>query len=223
VPAAGAAVVAAMAAAVVAAWVAAVAWVAVAEWAAAVAWEVAAGGGGGYGGGGRRGESGEGQGATSYNAPQAVVRWESSTLVRDAVGRVESKEFTDAIAGFSKDYYIVSVVMAMPGRGGEGGGGGWQGGGGQQDPEQAEARRKAMEARMLQVTSIKRGTESIAPDKVESLQAHDGRVTLFLFPRSAHLETGDKDISFETAMRGVMVVKAKFNLKEMDQGSEQGL
>jgi hypothetical protein len=47
-------------------------------------------------------------------------------------------------------------------------------------------------------------------------------VLLFLFPRALALENGDKDLNFETTM-GPMIIKTKFNLKEMGQGSIQGL
>jgi len=152
--------------------------------------------------------------------PAAVVRWESAPLVREANARTETKEFNDAVAGFAKDYYVISVTTMAPERQG-----GWQGGpgGAQQDPQQAEERRKQMQARVLETTRLHSGSgEPRAPERVESLKGGGGRVMLFLFPRALALENGDKDVSFETAL-GPMVIKTKFNLKEMSQGSIQGL
>ena len=182
-------------------------------------------GGGMGGGGGRGGMGGEGGGMEGGGGggmpemPAAVVRWESAPLVREANARSESKDFNAAVAGFSKDYYVISVTTVGPERQG-----GWQGGGGrQEDPQQAEERRTQMQARLLTATSLRRGgTESRAPERVEMLKDSNGRVMLFLFPRALALENGEKDLNFETAL-GPMVIKAKFNLKEMAQGSIQGL
>jgi hypothetical protein len=174
------------------------------------------GGGGGYGGGG--GLEGAGGGGMP-ELPAAVVRWESAPLVREANARFESKEFNEAVAGFSKDYYVISVTTVGPERQG-----GWQGGSGQQeDPQQAADRRTQMQARVLAATSLKRGgSDSRAPERVETLKDSNGRVMLFLFPRALALENGEKDLNFETAL-GPAIIKARFNLKDMAQGSIQGL
>lgn len=171
-------------------------------------------------GGGMEGGGMEGGGVPAL--PAAVVRWESAPLVREANARTETKEFNDAVAGFAKDYYVISVITVAPERQG-----GWQGGGGdwgaQQDPKTAEERRKQMQARVAEATSLRIAAgDSRAPERVESLKGAGGRVMLFLFPRALALEKGEKDLSFETAL-GPMVIKAKFNLKEMAQGSIQGL
>jgi hypothetical protein len=181
---------------------------------------------GGYGGGSGTGsgmgnEGGMGGGSAMPDLPAAVVRWESAPLVREANARAETKEFNDAVAGFAKDYYVISVTTMAPERQG-----GWQGGGdwsAQQDPQQAEERRKQMQARVLESTKLRGGAgEPRAPERVESLKGGGGRVMLFLFPRALALENGEKELSFETAL-GPMVIKTKFNLKEMSQGSIQGL
>ena len=179
------------------------------------------GGGGGYGGGGAGGAD------SSDNTPAAVVRWESAPLVRAAEARSESKEFNDAVAGFAKDYYVVSVSsMGAERRGGWGVGGGGEGGwGGQnadQTPEQVETRRKAMDARLIAVTSLTRAGQATAPERVESLKGFEGRVRLFLFPRSLALDKSIEELAFQTAL-GPMAVKTKFNLKDMSQSSEPGL
>ncbi|MGC9999486.1 MAG: hypothetical protein ABSE21_05265, partial [Bryobacteraceae bacterium] len=186
------------------------------------------GGGGGYGGGGMGGSGGA---ETSDNQPAAVVRWESAPLVRDAETRSESKEFNDAVAGFAKDYYVVSVSsMGAERRGGWGGGqggpgggeGGWGGQNADQTPEQVETRRKAMDARLIAVTSLTRAGQPIAPERVESLKGFEGRVRLFLFPRSLALDKSTEELAFQTAL-GPMAIKTKFNLKDMSQSSEPGL
>ena len=181
------------------------------------------GAGGGYGGAGTGGGIGSEGGMDSGGMPAlpaAVVRWESAPLVREANARSESKEFNEAVAGFAKDYYVISVTTVAPERQG-----GWQGGdwSGQQNPSQAEERRKQMQARVVEATSLRRGGgDSRAPERVESLKGSGGRVTLFLFSRALALENGGKEVNFETSL-GPMVIKAKFNLKEMSQGAMQGL
>ena len=148
--------------------------------------------------------------------PAVTVRWESAPLVRAANARVETKEFNAAVAEYAKDYYVISVITVAPD---------WQGGGSgrQEDAQQAEERSKQMQARVAEATSLKRGdNETRAPERVESLKESGGRVLFFLFPRGLNLENGGKDLSFESAL-GPMVIRAKFNLKEMSQGSMQGL
>ena len=180
------------------------------------------GGGGGYGGGAGGADS-------SDNTPAAVVRWESAPLVRAAEARSESKEFNDAVAGFAKDYYVVSVSsMGAERRGGWGVGGGGEGEGGwgapnaDQTPEQVETRRKAMDARLIAVTSLTRAGQPIAPERVESVKGSGGRVRLFLFPRTLALDKSTEELAFQTAL-GPMAVKTKFNLKDMSQSSAPGL
>ena len=70
--------------------------------------------------------------------------------------------------------------------------------------------------------SLKRAGQPVAPERVESVKGSEGRVRLFLFPRSLALDKSTEELGFETAL-GPMLVKAKFNLKEMAQSSEPGL
>ena len=153
--------------------------------------------------------------------PPAIVRWESAPLVRAANARAESQEFNEAVAKFAKDYYVVSVTIAAPERAGgwQGGGGPW---GGRQDSNAMDERHKEMTARLMEATSIKAGGEARPPERVESVKSASGRTTLFLFPRALALESAVKDLNFETAM-GPMVIRAKFNPKEMAQGAIPGL
>ena len=60
-----------------------------------------------------------------------------------------------------------------------------------------------------------KGKDAIQPERIETIQVPDGRVTAFLFPRGTVLSKDDKEVVFETA-RGPMEIKAKFNLAEMD-------
>jgi hypothetical protein len=183
------------------------------------------GGRGGYGGGGGGGDMGA---ANTMAAPTAVVRWESAPLVRAALKVAEGPEFNETISKYAGDYYVISVTRADPAGGGRGygrsgGDGQWGPPGGDQDPAKAEERRKAMQARQLEATSIKRGPDAVHPERIiDHLQSNSGMVTLYLFPRSQKLEEGIKELSFETSM-GPMSVKAKFNLKEFDQASLKGL
>jgi hypothetical protein len=43
-----------------------------------------------------------------------AIRWESAPLVRDALMRIESKEYNDALARLSKDYYVIAVLRMPP-------------------------------------------------------------------------------------------------------------
>jgi hypothetical protein len=180
------------------------------------------GGGRGPGGGMAGGGMGEGgmEGGGMPAPPPAIVRWESAPLVREANARAESQEFNEAVAKFAKDYYVVSVTIAAPERPGgwPGGGGGW---GGRQDSGAMDERHKQMTARLVEATSIKAGGEARPPERVEVLKSVNGRTTLFLFPRALALEGAAKELNFETAL-GPMVIKAKFNPKEMAQGSIPG-
>jgi hypothetical protein len=115
--------------------------------------------------------------------------------------------------------------MGAERRGGWGVGGGEGGWGNQnpdQTPEQAEARRKAMDARLIQVTSLTRAGQPVPPERIESATGSRGRVRLFLFPRTLALDKSTEELAFQTAL-GPMAIKTKFNLKDMSQGSEPGL
>jgi len=46
----------------------------------------------------------------SVAAGSLAIRWESAPLVRDALTRIESKEYNDALARLSKDYHVFAVV-----------------------------------------------------------------------------------------------------------------
>jgi hypothetical protein len=54
----------------------------------------------------------------------------------------------------------------------------------------------------------------IGPDRIEVVDSPAGRTIVFLFPRTANIGTGDKEVSFETSL-GPRTLRAKFNLKDM--------
>ena len=89
-------------------------------------------------------------------------------------------------------------------------------------PPGPETRRKAMDARLIAITSLTRAGQPIAPERVESVKGSGGRVRLFLFPRSLALDKSTEELAFQTAL-GPMAVKTKFNLKDMSQSAEPGL
>ena len=50
----------------------------------------------------------------SVPAGTLAIRWESAPLVREALIRVESSEYNDALARLSRDYYVLAVVRMPP-------------------------------------------------------------------------------------------------------------
>ncbi len=178
-----------------------------------------------------------------------AIRWESAALVRDALTRIESKEYNDALARFSKDYYVIAVVSV------------WWGGSqtaqtrlsGHWSPEQEEELRDAIArrpprhglsgppappipvligneqaARAFSVSRLSRpGYEAISPARVESGERARGTVVLIMFPRSLALESGTGDLEFSTTVKLGMAsgttFRARFSLKALAAGSERGL
>ena len=50
----------------------------------------------------------------SFPMGSLVIRWESAALVQEVLTRIESKEYNDALARFSRDYYVIAVVRLFP-------------------------------------------------------------------------------------------------------------
>jgi hypothetical protein len=177
-----------------------------------------------------------------------VVRWESAALVRDALTRIESKEYNDALARFSKDYYVIAVVRI------------WWGGSetaktslsGHWSAEQEQDLRNAragqsphglagppgppipvligneQAARAFSASRLLRpGYQAISPARVESGEKARGTVDLIMFPRSLAPENGTGDVDFITAvtlgMSAPTPFRARFSLKALAEGSERGL
>jgi hypothetical protein len=162
--------------------------------------------------------------------------------VRDALARIESKEYNDALAGFAKDFYVIAVVhigsqTGQSGflshwsreqeeelRNGRAAQAGQAGLLSQSSPEQTrnwEARQVFSSSWLLRPTY-----EAISPARVESGQNAEGRVDLLMFPRAAALENLDWDIDVKAAFRagmGLSTVTVRFSLKDLADGFERGL
>ena len=174
----------------------------------------------------------------TYPVGSLTIRWESAPLVRDALKRIESQEYNDALAGFSKDYYVIAVVRKWPDASPMSQtrlSGHWS-------PEQEEELRNAMarqpkgrgmldpplpmligneEARRaFSVSRLSRpGYEAISPVRVESAGKARDTVDLLLFPRSLALESGIGDVEITTTLllgnRGPLPFRASFSSKEL--------
>ena len=139
-----------------------------------------------------------------------TVRWESAAPVHEALVKSEAADATK-FAGWSKDYYVVSVAglpeMGQRSRDSDDDQ--------QQDPDRAKQMQERMLDRMKQNTSLKVKDRTIGPERVETLDSSVGRTFVFLFPRTANVLEDDKEVTFLTAM-GRMEVRSKFTLKEMN-------
>ena len=175
-------------------------------------------------------------------APDMSIRWESAAMVREALARVESKEYKDALAAFSKDYFLISVIHFTKGRDQSGFTSHWS-------REQEEEFRNASQAQAGQPGSNTRagrewsanryarqvfttswllgtGGQPISPARVESGTNAEGTVDLLMFPRDLELEKGEGDVDFKTTLHvgmGFSKVSVKFELKDLTDGIEPDL
>lgn len=164
------------------------------------------GGGMGPGGGGPPPDMGSGGPGGGMGNPKLIVRWESGPPLLEAAGRDQNGEATQKIAGWAREFYVVSVSGLSGPNGRRGGGPANDGTGrpGQMGPPG-----------MKEGTSLKRkGKESIIPARVESIQTEKGATIVFLFPRADAIDGDDKEVTFETGL-GPLGVKCKFVLKDM--------
>jgi len=146
---------------------------------------------------------------THSRGTPAIVRWGSAPLVRAACAKAGWTDFNATVANYAKSYYVISVTMPEKTRAP------WQKGPtGRETKEEADERLRGTQERMLQSASLKCGRKSVRPDRVEYVNGTQGRVSLYLFPRSPALETNDCDVDFFTAP-APMVIRAKFKLKDM--------
>ena len=162
-------------------------------------------GGGGIGapGNGVTGRRSQGaQGAQSGEGPprgsRILIRWETAKAVRDAARK--------ALASDTTGDYVISVAgLGFLGRGRRGAGG--------DSAEEESERRNAAEERLRDSTELQRkGQPALHPERVET--SPDGAM-LFFFTRDYHpIRPNDKEVTFVSKF-GPMVVKARFNLKEM--------
>jgi hypothetical protein len=163
--------------------------------------------GGGMGrGGGRRGGQGGGMASAKL-----TVRWESAAPVHQALLKNESADAAK-FSDWAKDYYVVTV-SGLPKMGARRRGG--DDDSQQQDPDQAKQMEERMQERLKENTSLKLKGRTIAPERLETLEAADGtRTEAFLFPRTSNILAADKEVTFSMGM-GPMEVKSKFALKDM--------
>ncbi len=193
------------------------------------------GGMGGPGGGGMGGPGVGGMGGGA-GAMSAVVRWQSSLPVRQAMVQLKSasepeqaKAAQAALAEPSKNYVIAVEGLPMMGGGMRGGrrpgmeqqqfqAGAPQNGqeGGQRrgpDPEQMKARLKT------QTQLNRKGREPLHPVDVLMPTGDGPRVIYFLFSKEDPISLDDKEVEFVTSV-GPMIVKRKFKLSEMVVGGK---
>jgi hypothetical protein len=176
-------------------------------------------------------------------APDLAIRWESAPLMRDALVRIESKEYLDAVTEFSKDYYVIAVIHLLKRSSPAGLKGHWtaekedelqieraaqageRGTFGQPipilSPPDGDARQAFLSSCLLMPTC-----KIVSPSRVESGENAEGRVDLLMFPRDLALETGEGVVGFRTiswAGMGRSTLSVRFSLKRMAEGSECGL
>ncbi|MBN9657696.1 MAG: hypothetical protein J0H49_05925 [Acidobacteria bacterium] len=185
-------------------------------------------GGGGMGGPGGGGMGGGGVGGGGVASMSAVVRWQSSLPVRQAMVQLKSTTEPDKASAAkatlnepSKNYVI--AVEGLPAMGG-----GMRGGrrpgmqpqqfqeGGQRrgpDPEQMKTRLKA------QTQLNRKGHDPLHPEDVLMPNRDGPRVIYFLFPKQDPISLDDKEVEFVTNV-GPMMVKRKFKLSEMVMGGK---
>lgn len=191
-------------------------------------------GGGGMGGpgGGGMGGPGGGMGGGGGSSMSAVVRWQSSLPVRQAMVQLKSTTEPDkagaakaTLSEPSKNYVIAVEGLPMMG-------GGMRGGrrpgmepqqfqaGGQEvgprrgpDPEQMKSRLKA------QTQLNRKGRDPLHPVEVMMPNGEGPRVIYFLFAKDDPITLDDKEVEFVTNV-GPMMVKRKFKLSEMVVGGK---
>ena len=172
---------------------------------------------GGPGGGPGMGGPGMGPDGQEMSPPKMTILWVSASPVQEAIAKGGSGLDPKAVADWSKEFYVVAVSgMRMGPRGGGRRRGGENSGDRKQpDPERMKEFRERMQERMKQATVLRlAGKDTIAPARIEMVEGDQGRITVFLFPRSREISADDKEVSFETAM-GPMEITTKFVLKDM--------
>ena len=151
-------------------------------------------GGGVTGTGAKGGQSGEGPPRGS----RILIRWETAKAVRDAARK--------ALASDAAGDYVISVAgLGFLGSRRRGTGG--------DSAEEESERRNVVEERLRDSTELQRkGQPALHPERIET--SPEGSI-LFFFTRDYHpIRPNDREVTFVSKF-GPMVVKAKFNLKEM--------
>jgi hypothetical protein len=150
-----------------------------------------------------------------------AVRWESAPLLRHALGRIESKAYTDALASLSRDYYVIAVVSEESPSANDGDVSSQWG------PEQLEKRRQEKQTGPFKRTGLlKHADQTISPASIVSGKISQGWVDLFLFSRTLAFETRTGNLEFNAAFpagMGRASFRVNFSLKDLTEGSERGL
>jgi hypothetical protein len=165
-------------------------------------------------------------GAPMPHGPVAIIRWESSPLIRAAVARVESQDYSEQVETLSKEFYVISVTAVWGGFRNLG----WRGRPddlplhppGTQSPAEIELQEKSRKAKLIFDTYLKSSTARVSPVRVEFLDALSGPVTLYLFPRSLGLEQTLRNLELE-AWDWHFQIKTTFDVREMTRAPGSGL
>ena len=177
-------------------------------------------GGGGMGAGGGGGDMGGGGGGGPMSGPaggqmpQVRVTFETAMPVAEAKGRIEIQ---DGFKGVREEYVVISVSgMRMMGGMGSRSGAQAKGKGEPPTPESRKQQQEEMQARLLQLTTLKVKDDKVfQPAEAKIQQTVNGQVMLFAFPRKElDLKPDDKSLTFKTTM-GPVEISVKFSLKEM--------
>ncbi len=156
--------------------------------------------------------------------------WRSALPVRQAMYQAavlqQSKSAEDLERALQEEpIYHILAVSGLPGQGpgmrrpemaGARGGRPTASDQGRPQPTEEERAemRKQMEARMLAETILVIGSNTMNPERVETVVTGSGRVLLFYFANTPNLNPSDKEARFETQM-GPLKISAKFKPKEM--------
>lgn len=189
--------------------------------------------GGGQGRPGAEGGPGGGMGGPGGGGMQDLnvsVMWRSALPVRQAMYQAavlqQSKSAEDLERALQEEpIYHILAVSGLPGQGpgmrrpemaGARGGRPTASDQGRPQPTEEERAemRKQMEARMLAETILVIGSNTMNPERVETVVTGSGRVLLFYFANTPNLNPSDKEARFETQM-GPLKISAKFKPKEM--------
>ena len=121
---------------------------------------------------------------------EAVVRWDSSLPVREALKSKPSPE--------EDSHYVLNVAGDLPSMSSNG------------EDEALDQRR----LEMLQQYTRLESRNAIFLARIQPAPAASGPGTLFYFPRSSPITLEDKQVTFSTKI-GPLEIKAKFTLKDM--------
>jgi hypothetical protein len=162
-------------------------------------------GGGGMGGGRRRGQQG-GQGRGNASSYKGIVRWESAKPILEATKSTLPETFAN--------HYVIAVsgipLLTPRSRRTQ-----------TEDDDDRSSTRQSGDSQdnfdeLKQLTTLQPKGKDLAQAGIVQRQVSNGSVLLFGFSKeSLSLTPADKEVDFSTRL-GSLIVKAKFNMKEMD-------